>query len=395
MAKNGFKAFDSDMHIMEPPDLWERYIAAEFRSIAPRGRTSDNVRDLGVIFPDGEPNGRRTSGTPPRGRNYEKNQNLYRDHSRRGWTAEVQIEAMDLEGIDVAVLFPSRGLSVLTHPDREPRFAAAIARAYNDWMFDFCQTDTTRLLGAGMISAYNIEDAVAETHRAVEELKFRAVFLRSNIVNGKRWHDPYYEPLWSTLERLNIPVGFHEATGSRSRQSGDHFEPNFGIRRVDSQPFEQMLGLGSFLAGGILERHPTLKVAFLEATCSWVPWLLWRMDEGYEREGDVFMPELTMAPSEYFKRQCYVSVEPDEAPARHMIDDFGSDQLVFSTDYPHGDSRYPEAVESFLKLPLSDTDKRKILWDNCARFYSVTEAPSAKSGDAGDGIQAAQERGGF
>jgi predicted TIM-barrel fold metal-dependent hydrolase len=100
------------------------------------------------------------------------------------------------------------------------------------------------------------------------------------------------------------------------------------------------------------------------------------------------MPELRMAPSEYFKRQCYVSVEPDEAPARHMIDDFGSDQLVFSTDYPHGDSRYPEAVESFLKLPLSDADRHKILWDNCARFYSVTDMPATKY--TRDGLTAVQ-----
>ena len=384
MAKNGFYVFDSDMHIMEPPDLWERYIAPEFRSIAPRGRTSDNVRDLGVIFPGDESSGRRAIATPHRGHNYERNQALYRDHARRGWGPDVQIEAMDVEGLDVAVLFPSRGLSVLTHPDRDPRFAAAIARAYNDWMFDFCQTDITRLLGAGMISVYDIEDAVEETHRVVEELGFRAVFLRSNIVNGKTWHDPYYEPLWNTLEHLNIPVGFHEATRSRSRQSGEQFEPNFGLRRVYAQPFEQMLGLGSFVAGAILERHPRLKVAFLEANCSWVPWLLWRMDEGYEREGDVFMPELTMAPSDYFKRQCYVSVEPDEAPARHMIDELGSEQIVFSTDYPHGDARYPAAVDCFLKLPLSDEDKRKILWDNCARFYAVNDVPrSAKSERAG------------
>ena len=381
MAKNGFSVFDSDMHIMEPPDLWERYIAPEFRSIAPRGRTSDNVRDLGVIFPDDGPNGRRTSGVPHRGHNYQRNQQLYRDHARRGWGPDCQLEAMDLEGIDVAVLFPSRGLSVLTHPDRERRFAAAIARAYNDWMFDFCQTDTARLLGAGMLSVYDIRDAVEETHRVVEDLKFRAVFLRSNIVNDKSWHDPYYESLWNTLEELDIPVGFHEATGSRSRQSGDHFEPNFGLRRVYAQPFEQMMGLGSFVAGGILARHPKLKVAFLEANCSWVPWLLWRMDEGYEREGDVFMPELAMAPSDYFKRQCWVSVEPDETPARRMIAELGSDQLVFSTDYPHGDSRYPAAVDYFLKLPLSEEDKRKILWDNCARFYSINEAPNAaKSG---------------
>lgn len=389
--KNGFRIFDSDMHIMEPPDLWERYIDPEFKAIAPRGRTSENVRDLGVIFP-GDENGGRTTPIPRRGRNYERNQALYRDHARRGWTAEVQLEAMDVEGIDVAVLFPTRGLSVLTRPDRDPRFAAAIARAYNDWMFDFCRTDTTRLLGAGMISVYDIRDAISETRRAVEELRFRAVFLRSNIVNGKTWHDPYYEPLWETLEALNIPLGFHEATRSRARQSGEQFEPNFGIRRIYAQPFEQMMGLGSFLAGGVLERHPKLQVAFLEANCSWVPWLLWRLDEGYEREGDLFMTELTMAPSEYFKRQCYVSVEPDEAPARHMIAELGSDRIVFSTDYPHGDSRYPEAVDCFLKLPFADEDKRKILWDNCARFYSVTDAPAtAKIGKAEMAGQAAQK----
>ena len=375
MAKNGFRVLDSDMHIMEPPDLWKRYIAPEFRYIAPQGRTSDNIRDLGLIFPDGEPRGRTLTGDPHMGHNYERNQKLYQDHARRGWGPDVQLEAMDVEGIDIALLFPSRGLNALTHPNREPRFAAAIARAYNDWMFDFCQTDITRLLGAGMISVYDVRDAIEESRHVVKDLGFKAVFVRSNIVNGKTWHDPTYEPLWDALEELDIPIGFHEATASRSRNTGEQFEPNFGLRRIYSQPFEQMLSLGSFLGGGILQRHPKLKVAFLEANCSWVPWLLWRLDEGYEREGDVFMPELVMPPSEYFKRQCWVSVEPDEAPARYLIDELGSNQIVFSTDYPHADSKYPAAVECFLKLPLSDEDKRKILWDNCARFYNVPEMP--------------------
>jgi predicted TIM-barrel fold metal-dependent hydrolase len=256
----------------------------------------------------------------------------------------------------------------------DPRFAAAIARGYNDWLHDFCQVDPNRLLGSGMVSVYDVEDAVSETRRVVEEYGFRSIFLRANLVNGHNWYEPYYEPLWNELERLGIPVGFHEATGSSSRQTGDHFEPNFGIRRVYSQPVEQMMGMGAFLAGGILARHPGLKVAFLEANCSWVPWLVWRLDEGWEREGDVFMDDLNMAPSEYFRRQCWVSVEPDERPAKYTIEEFGCEQLVFSTDYPHGDSRYPEAVESFLKLDLSDEEKRKILWDNCARFYGVDEA---------------------
>lgn len=381
MAKNGFKVFDSDMHIMEPPDLWERYIAPEFRDQAPRGRTSVNVRDLGLIFPQSEGNVNRTAATPHRGRNFERNQGIYRDHSERGWTGKVQLEAMDVEGIDVAVLFPTRGLSVLTHPNRDPRFSAALARAYNDWLHDFCQADSKRLLGAGMISIHDINDAKEETRRVVDEYGFRSVFLRSNMVNGKYWTDPYYEPLWNTLEDLNLPLGFHEATGSRSRQAGEQFEPNFGLRRVYAQPFEQMMGLGAILGGGILERHPKMKVAFLEANCSWLPWLLWRLDEGYEREGDIFMPDLKMAPSEYFKRQCFISIEPDEAPACHTIAEFGCDQLVFSTDYPHGDSKYPHAVESFLKLTLSDDDKRKILWDNCARFYGAVEAPQTTKPD--------------
>ena len=379
MAKNGFKVFDSDMHIMEPPDLWRRYIDPEFKSIAPVGCTSANVRDLRIAFPTDKPNGRGIDGVLQRGRNFERNQALYRDHAARGWTGEVQLEAMDVEGLDAAVMFPSRGLNVLVRSDLEPRFAAAIARAYNDWLHDLCQTDPRRMLGAGMISVYDINDAVEETHRVVEDLGFKAVFLRSNIVNGKTWHDPYYEPLWNTLVQLGIPLGFHQATSTSIPQLTDPwFGSNFGLVRVYGQPVGQMFGVGSFLGGGILERHPKLKVAFLEANCSWLPWLLWRLDESYELEGDLCMPELTTEPSKYFKRQCVASVEPDEIPARYTINFLGNDNLVYSTDYPHGDSRYPRATESFLELPISDEDKRKILWDNCARFYDVGDAPGER-----------------
>jgi uncharacterized protein len=370
MAKAGFKVFDSDMHIMEPADLWERRIAPEFRSIAPRGVLSDSVRDLRVEWP-GTP--LRFRGTPHRGKNFARNQVTYAEHARRGWGPDVQLEAMDLEGIDVAALYPSRALTVLTRPNMEPRFAHAIARAYNDWLHEFCQAAPDRLLGAGMISVYEIGHAVEEAHRVVEEFGFRAVFVRANVVNGKPWHDPYYEPLWDALETLNVPIGFHEAIASDSRQTGDQFPPNIALTRIFAQPVEQMLAMGSFVVGGIAARHPRLKAAFLEANCSWVPWLVWRMDESYEMEGDLFMGDLEMLPSEYFRRQCYVSVEPDEIPARHMIEDFGSNHLVFSTDYPHGDSRYPRSVESFLELPFSDEEKRKILWDGCADFYSVNQ----------------------
>ena len=376
MAKNGYKIFDSDMHIMEPADLWQRYIDTKYGDIAPKGRTSDNVRDLGISWPAGQTAASRiTHGTPHKGHNYDRNQGTYADHSARGWAPEVQLEAMDAEGLDIAVLYPSRGLSVLTQPDMDPGFADAIARGYNDWLADFCKPDPIRLLGAGMLSPYDVDLAIAEARR-VSKMGFRAVFMRSNMVTAKPWHDPSFDPLWSVLEELDLPLGFHEASGSAFQQPGDEFDPNFMLRRVYAQPMTQMLAVGSFCGGGILERHPELRVAFLEANCSWLPWLLWRLDEGYEREADIFVPELNMAPTDYFKRQCWVSVEPDETPARYTIAELGADQIVFSTDYPHGDSRWPDSVDAFLELPLSDEEKRKILWDNCARFYAM-EVPAS------------------
>ena len=98
MAKNGFKVLDSDMHIMEPTDLWPRYLPPEFREQAPLGRKSENVRDLKLKFPDKGAEARRTGDELHAGQNYEKNQNTYRDHSERGWTGEVQLEAMGRGG---------------------------------------------------------------------------------------------------------------------------------------------------------------------------------------------------------------------------------------------------------------------------------------------------------
>jgi predicted TIM-barrel fold metal-dependent hydrolase len=275
------------------------------------------------------------------------------------------------EGIDVAILYPSRGLNVLSIPDLDAQFAAALARAYNNWLYDFCQADPGRMIGAGMISPFHIGDAVAETRRCVDELGFRAIFLRANIVSGHNWHDPFYEPLWSALESLDVPLGFHEANNSAARQAGEQFGYDFMLRHTFSHPVEQMYAVASFCGGGILDRHPKLRVAFLEGNCGWLPFLLWRLDEHWELYGDQWAPELKNPPSYYFKRQCYASVECDEEPVKYAIDFLGNERLVFSTDFPHVDTKYPKAVERFLELPISEEDKRKILWDNCAAYYGM------------------------
>jgi predicted TIM-barrel fold metal-dependent hydrolase len=376
VAKNGFKILDSDMHVMEPPDLWQEYTDPAFRDRAPIGK-QDFVRDLRLVHADGTAWGMPPDPPQPigsAGKQFRNDHVRYGEHQHRGWTNQVQLEAMEVEGIDVAVLYPTRGLHTLALK-LEREVAAAVAWAYNDWLYDFCSIDPSRMIGVGMVSPFDMDDAAAETRRCVTELGFRGIFLRANIVNGRNWHDPYYEPLWSVCEELDVPVGFHESAGSAVRQSGDNFVPNFSLYHVYSHPFEQMLALGAICAGGVLERHPKLRVAFLEGNASWLPWLLWRLDEHAEMFGDIWSPELTMAPSEYFKRQCYVSVDSEEHTVRYAIDYLGgSDNIVYSTDYPHVDAKFPHSADTFFELPISDEDKRKILWDNCANLYAMAVA---------------------
>jgi uncharacterized protein len=371
MAKNGFRVLDSDIHIIEPPDLWTRYIDAPFRHQAPRG-FADWVLDLrieidGKLMPAGV-----TYRPEARGRSARRDRERFRPFHERSWSAEAQLEAMDQEGIDVGVVYPTRGLFAQGIDGMEPKLAAAIARAYNNWLYDFCAVNPQRLIGAGMISPFEVDDAVVEARRSVKELGFKGIFLRPNPVNGRNWHDPYYEPLWSQLETLDVPLGFHEGLGAYLPQVGDRFARNVMLRHTVCHPGEQMLAAVSFCSGGILERHPRLRVAFLEGNASWVPFLLWRMDEHYEWLGDVFARDLSKEPSEYFKRQCFVSVECDEEPIKGVFDLMGVANIVFSTDFPHPDCKYPLAVARFLELPLPDAAKRAILWDNCARYYGLT-----------------------
>jgi hypothetical protein len=121
------------------------------------------------------------------------------------------------------------------------------------------------------------------------------------------------------------------------------------------------------------------------------------MDEHYKWLGDVFTRDLTKEPSEYFKRQCFVSVECDEEPIKGVFDLIGVANIVFSTDFPHPDCKYPGAVERFLELPLSDTAKRAILWGNCARYYGLTctaeEIMSRPVYDAAEGPRTLASRG--
>jgi predicted TIM-barrel fold metal-dependent hydrolase len=381
--KRGFQVMDSDLHTMEPDDLWERYLEEPFKKFAPVFvRRTENASNQPLIrvgtLEIGEMSKRPQSafvGKDLQRRAFARHPHYEVAHAR-GYDAESHVAAMDIEGIDVAVIYGTRGRQVQMHDDLEPEVAAALARAHNNWTHDFCACNPERLKFAAQLSFHDVGLAIHEARRAVRDLGAVAVIGNPNPVRGRHVHDPEFEPLWAAIEELGVPVGFHP-TGQASlrddiaRRYLDH--PNGRVIGVAGRnPMELMLAFASFAAGGVLERHPGLRCAFLEGTCGWLPWWLWRLDEAWEKFGPGSEVQISQLPSQYFFRQCYVATDADEKVLRQVVEAVGDDNIVVSTDYPHSDGLFPSAIEEFTALEgVSDKTKAKILWDNCARLYKI------------------------
>lgn len=368
--KAGFQIMDSDMHLREPADLWEKYMEPQWRDQAPKILSAATRSSAMVLL-----EGKILTGYSPtyRGGIFDATRidGEIAGARARGFDAVSQLQAMDREGVDVAVLYPSIGLGIMMRNEMNPGLGAAIARAYNNWLYDFCQTDPKRLKGAAMISLHDVTEAVTEARRAASRLGFVGVFARPEPLKSLAWHSRYYDTLWAALEELAVPIGFHSAAASGELpQAGDRFGDDLLLRHICGHSMENMLAMVDMICGGVLDRHPRLKVAFLECYCGWASFWLHRMDKAVEK-GRSSPIKNKLKPSEYFERQCWISTESEkELPM--IVDLLGDDRIVYSTDYPHGDSDYPHAVDEFIELEgVAAETKKKILWDNCARLYNL------------------------
>ena len=378
MARNGFRIIDAEMHVMEPTDLWDKYIDAEFRDRAPR-RMSERRWDIRTLV-EGEVMASMTESNYPAMTDEEETAlaERYADEIAVDFNPNSQIEAMDKEALDMAVLYPTSAMYITAKNHMDPRFAAAACEAYNNWLRDYIQAaDPRRMFGAAAVSPHDIESAVIEARRAIERLEFKAIFLRPNMFNNRPWHNPYYDSLWAAVQDLDVPIGFHETTGSRMPATGaDRFPDDLGIAHIATHSVEQMMACMDVIMGGVTDRFPKLQFAFLEAQCGWLPFWLDRMDGHHEwRHPYGEMVNLKMKPSEYFHRQGYAAVECDEEFVGHVVEAIGDERLVTTTDYPHADAKYPNAMSCFFNLPLSETSKKKILWDNPTRLYGLESGP--------------------
>jgi uncharacterized protein len=373
-----------DGHISEPFEMWERYLDPAFHEFVPRlVRTEhgvDAIAFAGGIHLPANGIGLAAAGLAGHkvgpGTMYECH---YVDGHPGGFEPHARLEAMDEDGIDIAVLFPTlSALMIATTPWEA--LAVAMARAYNDWIADFCRVAPGRLYAAAQVPLLYVDAAVAEARRAVRDLGLKVLYVRPNPYGGRSWTDPVYDPFWACVEELDVPLGFHEGTYPKGvpTAGADRFE-NFFFQHIVSHPFEQQLACLSFVAGGILERFPRLRVMFLESGCGWLPYWLARIDGHHEQIGWM-VPEITLKPSEYFRRQCYISLDADEHDVPHVVDVVGADRIIFASDFPHYDAVFPGAVAAVRdRDDLSDEAKRLILGENAIGLLGLRTGQSSQA----------------
>lgn len=284
--------------------------------------------------------------------------------------AESWVSFLEDTGMEMTFLYPTSGLAFGLIQDRY--WAVSLAKAYNDWLYNSYTKRDRRLQGIALLPVHDVPAAVTELRRAVKELGMRGALLPGATVLGKSYGHADFDPLWAEAERLDVALAIH---GAPSKGFGfDHFDTFIKTHTLE-HPFAILVQLTSMIFDGVFERFPRLRVAFLEAGCGWVPYMMDRMDEEYERRGARWAPALKRGPSEVFRSgQIYVSCEVEERTLPYVLELFGEDHVFFASDYPHErrrDEFLKDIPEFVARTDLSDKAKEKILSRNTQRFYRL------------------------
>ncbi|MDE3078224.1 MAG: amidohydrolase, partial [Chloroflexota bacterium] len=289
-----------------------------------------------------------------------------------GWDPRARVREMAADGVSAEVLYPSLTLDLFGLTD--PTLQEACFRAYNDWIVEYCAAAPERLVGLACISAFNIDHALAELRRCKE----------AGLCGAIVWQAPpdelsfvtdHYERLWSAAEDMELPISLHILTGHRykwpreriasGRQAYYAFREAVNIKLVDAST-----ALSDLIGGGALERHPRLKFVLVENEVSWLPFYLSQYDKYWGRGN--LQSTMTMAPSEYFKRQFYATFFNDE-PSRWILGKWGTDNCMWSNDFPHPNSTWPNSRQVIARDlgHLPESTRAKLLRGNVARLYNL------------------------
>ena len=315
------------------------------------------------------------------------------------WDPDRRIRELEADGIVADIIFPDGSQQndapflAANGPGEigaDHELQAAGAWAYNRWLAEFVSHNQSRHAGIAIMTVHDVAGAVAQITWAREH-GLRGVLLPAGVGDLPFYHHPRYEPIWSACEALGLPV--HTHVGSATPDYGDL--PGSGaLFAVESLWFSHR-PLWFLIWGGVFERHPGLKMVFAEQGADWVPDTLRIMDNMYLHMFRHEKKRLSLKPSEYWKRQCYVEamfLSRREARMRH---DIGIENMLWGSDYPHYEGSWPHSKKLIQKAlhDVPEHEVRAILSENAAALYGFDlqelDAIAARVGPAiGEGVDA-------
>ena len=399
--RHGFPVIDADSHVFEPPVIWEKYLAREYRVIA-RSAFGVHVGASGV--PHVTLNGR-----PAKSMNASKinRQAIWRPGMRPEDIGSLDPDAthpinpgasdpktrlrdMDALGIDQAVLFPTLFAEYFPFVE-SPDVAAALARAYNDWIFDFSRKSPKRLVPVAVLPVQDVDRAIAELARCAKR-GFRAAFLRPCFVGrmpidstdtastARFLNHPSFDPLWRELEALDVVACVHPSAGSTNPEwscEGAFVERVAAPLRTGHHLAESVaptmdnaILLTAMLFYAHLERFPRLRLAFHHSGASWVTLALEKAETYLWLLSN--FKDVSLEPEEVFtSRAALVTFDTWESSVARMPDTYGN-LAAWGSRYPHHDASPPdEAIANLRRWNPGDDVVARYMGGNAARQFGL------------------------
>jgi predicted TIM-barrel fold metal-dependent hydrolase len=374
-----YQVISADCHVdlpWLPPDLFTANASAAMRDRMPF--VTDGPKGPVWVSKKGSQFG-LVNGMGSAGREYVPGQihrsdrmastGLY-DDGRRGirrlTDPDLRLKDQARDGVQAEVLYGILGTS-----DRlqDPEAAVEMMRIYNEWLAGFCATHPGRYAGLACVPSLSIEAAVTEIERVAKRGVARGIEIANSHDMPRLW-DPVWEPVWRAAATAGLPVHFHTIGAKRADWSA--MPPR--VQRVAFAThitgFQLHMAdvLMSVIFAGVLERYPNLKLVIGESGIGWIPYVLDRMDLEWE---DQFKDlELTMRPSEYWRRQCKATYQSDRIGVA-LLDELGPETITWGSDFPHPDGVWPDSQEFIEKElgHLPPATRRKVVCENAGRLY--------------------------
>ena len=378
MAKNGFRIFDSDTHVGPLINVLDQFMTdaekkklegwAEYKSVNKKGDITYNRgqrryrRKLGTAQAEATPGGYMAGFTGVK-KKREVSPLVDADAAER-------IKDMDFEGVDVNLTLPSGWFGTWTSTD-DVALEAGMYRAYHRWMDAYCGRFPDRLGGVILACGRDVKSAVEEVKRWGKSRWAWGVL--PYAPHGMPLDHPDFEPVWAAAQEHDLAITLHTFTVMPPYAPGgtDNWE-NLFLQRSAAHPWCGMRNMASLIGSGVMDRYPRLRIGTLEAGHGWLPFWMARIDEHAETIRSE-ISDLRMKPSEYvLSGRYFQSIEiPEGATLTNaVIDLLGEGVLMYASDYPHGESHFPESVDSVLEWDMAHARKQKLFWDNAIRYYA-------------------------